>query len=169
MQPGQCMAQRYPDPPEGLTASSQRSRFHVTATAASAQLIDIHDVALSIGDRTLLSDAHLHLEAGTHYGLIGRNGTGKSMLLRALAHRWLPGVPRDIGIFYVDQMEDQTANLDATVRECVLSADAAQTRIAQEVSALEGALEAPGKGVPSFTCPKRAGMLVYFPFGSKSP
>lgn len=26
----------------------------------------------------LISDAHLRLKAGIHYGLIGRNGTGKS-------------------------------------------------------------------------------------------
>lgn len=28
--------------------------------------------------RELISDAHLRLKAGVHYGLIGRNGTGKS-------------------------------------------------------------------------------------------
>jgi ABC-type polysaccharide/polyol phosphate transport system ATPase subunit len=30
--------------------------------------------------RELISDAHLRLKAGVHYGLIGRNGTGKSSL-----------------------------------------------------------------------------------------
>lgn len=28
--------------------------------------------------RELISDGHLRLKAGIHYGLIGRNGTGKS-------------------------------------------------------------------------------------------
>lgn len=28
--------------------------------------------------RELIADAHLRLKAGVHYGLIGRNGTGKS-------------------------------------------------------------------------------------------
>ena len=28
--------------------------------------------------RELISDAHLRLKAGIHYGLLGRNGTGKS-------------------------------------------------------------------------------------------
>jgi ABC-type molybdenum transport system ATPase subunit/photorepair protein PhrA len=28
--------------------------------------------------RELISDAHLRLKAGVHYGLLGRNGTGKS-------------------------------------------------------------------------------------------
>jgi ABC-type polysaccharide/polyol phosphate transport system ATPase subunit len=30
--------------------------------------------------RELISDAHLRLKAGTHYGLVGRNGTGKSSM-----------------------------------------------------------------------------------------
>jgi ATPase subunit of ABC transporter with duplicated ATPase domains len=33
--------------------------------------------AKAIG-RELISDAHLRLKAGIHYGLLGRNGTGKS-------------------------------------------------------------------------------------------
>ena len=28
--------------------------------------------------RELISDGHLRLKAGVHYGLLGRNGTGKS-------------------------------------------------------------------------------------------
>jgi ABC-type glutathione transport system ATPase component len=31
--------------------------------------------------RELIVDAHLRLKAGVHYGLIGRNGTGKSSML----------------------------------------------------------------------------------------
>lgn len=31
--------------------------------------------------RELILDAHLRLKAGMHYGLIGRNGTGKSSML----------------------------------------------------------------------------------------
>lgn len=38
-----------------------------------------------MGERILLQDAHLQLNAGVHYGLLGRNGVGKSILLKCLA------------------------------------------------------------------------------------
>jgi ATP-binding cassette subfamily F protein 3 len=42
-------------------------------------------VNLSVGKRDLLVDAHLRLKAGGRYGLIGRNGEGKSSAFP----RWL--------------------------------------------------------------------------------
>ena len=32
----------------------------------------------------LISDGHLRLKGGIHYGLLGRNGTGKSSKMRSL-------------------------------------------------------------------------------------
>lgn len=80
------------------------------------------------------------MHAGVRYGLIGANGTGKSMLLRALAHRWIPGVPSDVRVYYVDQAEQQGEPLEVPIIDTVLSADVEQTRLAREVAALEGAL-----------------------------
>ncbi len=48
-------------------------------------MIRIEDLTLGYGDRTLLERVSAHLPAGTLTALIGRNGTGKSTLLRALA------------------------------------------------------------------------------------
>ena len=48
-------------------------------------MIRIEDLTLGYGDRTLLERASARLPAGTLTALIGRNGTGKSTLLRALA------------------------------------------------------------------------------------
>lgn len=50
--------------PQDLSASSQQSRFHIADTAASHQLVDIKGVNLSIGQRDLLQDAHIQLQAG---------------------------------------------------------------------------------------------------------
>lgn len=80
------------------------------------------------------------IRVGVRYGLIGTNGSGKSMLLRALAHRWIPGVPGDVCIYYVDQMEDRGDALSSPIINCVLAADVVQARLAREVSALEAAL-----------------------------
>ncbi|QKX62157.1 uncharacterized protein TRUGW13939_09314 [Talaromyces rugulosus] len=40
----------------------------------------------------LISNADLRLKAGVHYGLVGRNGTGKSTILRAMAEKLIPGI-----------------------------------------------------------------------------
>jgi len=48
-------------------------------------LITLLDAHLALGDRPLLDGARLSLQAGDRLGLIGRNGTGKSTLLRIIA------------------------------------------------------------------------------------
>ena len=48
-------------------------------------MIELQDVRLSFGERTLISDATTRFERGTMVALLGRNGTGKSTLLRAIA------------------------------------------------------------------------------------
>lgn len=48
-------------------------------------LITLRDAHLAYGDRPLLDDARLVVREGERMGLIGRNGTGKSTLLRVIA------------------------------------------------------------------------------------
>jgi ATP-binding cassette subfamily F protein uup len=48
-------------------------------------LITLIDAQLAYGDHPLLDRAQLSIEAGERIGLIGRNGSGKSALLRVLA------------------------------------------------------------------------------------
>jgi ABC transport system ATP-binding/permease protein len=48
-------------------------------------LIALLDAHLALGDRPLLDGARLTLQSGERLGLIGRNGTGKSTLLRIIA------------------------------------------------------------------------------------
>ena len=48
-------------------------------------LITLLDAHLAFGDRPLLDGAQLAVESGERLGLIGRNGTGKSSLLRIIA------------------------------------------------------------------------------------
>jgi ATP-binding cassette subfamily F protein uup len=48
-------------------------------------LITLLNAHIAFGERPLLDDAQLTLRAGERLGLIGRNGTGKSTLLRVLA------------------------------------------------------------------------------------
>ena len=48
------------------------------------QDVHITGIQLFAGKQELISNGTLVLTYGTHYGLIGRNGVGKSSLLRAI-------------------------------------------------------------------------------------
>ncbi|GLB34832.1 putative ABC transporter [Lyophyllum shimeji] len=138
---------------EGLVVSAQQSRFHVDATdAPSSKEIDIKDLTLSIGGRDLLSHANLTLRENRHYVLVGRNGTGKSTLLRALAECRIPGVPWNLRMLLLGQtdmvnsstLDESLAALrfeDGTVLEHVMRSDAHRERARIEAKHLSEALE----------------------------
>ena len=48
-------------------------------------MIKLHNIELSFGSRTLMADVSARFECGAMTALLGRNGTGKSTLLRAIA------------------------------------------------------------------------------------
>lgn len=48
-------------------------------------MIELHDIRLSFGQRELIDGASATFRQGTITALLGRNGTGKSTLLRAMA------------------------------------------------------------------------------------
>ncbi|EKX41356.1 hypothetical protein GUITHDRAFT_88450 [Guillardia theta CCMP2712] len=55
------------------------------------------------GGENLLEDANIRLVSGHRYGLIGRNGKGKSTLLRWIAARRVKGFPSLMSMHYVAQ------------------------------------------------------------------
>lgn len=66
-------------------------------------------------------DAHLKLKALTRYGLVGQNGVGKSVLMKCLADNILVGLPQNLNILHISQLEDFDEN--TTVVQEVLNAD----------------------------------------------
>ncbi|XP_068601385.1 ATP-binding cassette sub-family F member 3 [Brachionichthys hirsutus] len=67
--------------------------------------IRIENFDVAFGERCLLQGAELSLSFGRRYGLIGRNGLGKTTLLKMLASRSLR-VPAHISILHVEQEVD---------------------------------------------------------------
>ncbi|PIG86156.1 ABC transporter [Aspergillus arachidicola] len=103
--------------------------------------------------RELIVDAHLRLKAGVHYGLIGRNGTGKSTLLRAMADKLVPGIPHSTRIAILQQTEtaseedvkdfaaEEAENKHKTVLQYVLSSDHSRNEVVQKMNFLSKAFE----------------------------
>ncbi|KAI0110085.1 P-loop containing nucleoside triphosphate hydrolase protein [Daldinia grandis] len=60
----------------------------------------------------ILSNAKLRLKAGQRYALIGRNGTGKSTLLKAVAEKLIPGIPEETRITILQQTDAGDVNAD---------------------------------------------------------
>lgn len=67
--------------------------------------ITISDLDLYIGGKTLLKDTSLSLQFKQKYGLVGKNGIGKSVLLKTLANREGPftQLPMGYTVFMVEQ------------------------------------------------------------------
>ncbi|KAB5591495.1 ATP-binding ABC transporter [Ceratobasidium theobromae] len=102
-----------------IVATSQTSRFHVdTLVTLSKERKDssaaLNIVNISIGNRDILVDSHLRLKTGVRYGLVGRNGQGKSTILKALAEKIIPGIHENLRILLVGQIDDSLLGLNST-------------------------------------------------------
>ena len=90
------------------------------------------------GGMPLLEDASCRLVYGKRYGLIGRNGMGKSTMLRAFAARRVGEVPTNVSVHYVSQEVKLTDEQRMkTPIECVVDADIERTLLVEELASLE--------------------------------
>ncbi|KAL2853374.1 P-loop containing nucleoside triphosphate hydrolase protein [Aspergillus pseudoustus] len=112
-----------------IIATCKQTRFHLLDDKPARE-IDVENLTIAVASplgeaedsaktktkgkskakpeaRELISDAHLRLKAGTHYGLVGRNGTGKSTLLRAMADKLVPGIPHLTRIAILQQTDTE--------------------------------------------------------------
>ncbi|OBZ83950.1 ABC transporter F family member 3 [Choanephora cucurbitarum] len=121
-----------------LVAISQQSRFHTETIETMSKEIDLPGVQLSINQNDLLVDAHLRLKESTRYGLIGQNGVGKSILMHCLADNLLIGLPQNMTILHVAQLEE----FDESTRvvDEVIHADTKATAIMREYEVLQNVM-----------------------------
>ncbi|KIK96865.1 hypothetical protein PAXRUDRAFT_825494 [Paxillus rubicundulus Ve08.2h10] len=108
------------------------------ATAAKNKSKDIHlpSIDVNFASNRILSGASLTLAYGRRYGLIGRNGVGKSTLLKHIAMREVP-IPAHITILFVEQ---EIVGDDTTALESVLKADVWRDHLLKEEATLNAKL-----------------------------
>ena len=88
-------------------------------------LLVIEDASLRMAGRPLLEHANLRIDAGRRIGLLGRNGTGKSTLLRAISGE----LPLDGGSIHLAsgarmaQVRQEAPSGPATLLDTVLEGD----------------------------------------------
>lgn len=90
--------------------------------------IKVDGIDVSIGGLRILSETTLTLAYGRRYGLVGRNGIGKSTLLRALSKREV-AIPTHISILHVEQ---EITGDDTPALQAVLDADVWRKHLLKE-------------------------------------
>ncbi|MDQ1627730.1 MAG: transport system ATP-binding/permease protein [Actinomycetota bacterium] len=86
-------------------------------------LVNLEDVRKSYGTRTLLDGVSLGVAEGDRVGVVGRNGDGKSTLLRLLARREAPDEGRAThtgGLRIAEVAQRERLDADALVRDLVV-------------------------------------------------
>ena len=92
--------------------------------------VQISELTLLAPDNAvLLSNTEFRLVAGRRYGLIGRNGIGKTTLLRQLSAYKIPGFPAYLKVQHVEQ---EISGDDCTVIDSVLNADIERRLLIEE-------------------------------------
>jgi ATP-binding cassette subfamily F protein 3 len=100
-------------------------------TGGGSAIRDIHmdNFNVSVGGRDLIVDGSITLSFGRHYGLVGRNGTGKTTFLRYMAMHAIEGIPTNCQILHVEQ---EVVGDKTTALQCVLNTDIERTKLLEE-------------------------------------
>lgn len=91
------------------------------------------NITLVAGGKALLDKAVLRLSRGRKYGLVGRNGIGKTTLINAMCRRELDKFPQNLHIL---QVEQEIVGDDISVLDHVLNCDVERLKLLKEQAEL---------------------------------
>ncbi|KAL7572137.1 hypothetical protein ACA910_001768 [Epithemia clementina (nom. ined.)] len=101
--------------------------------------IHLSNITVALPNGTeLLSNSLMDIQKGHRYGLIGRNGVGKSTLLQRLANKSIPGMPHDMRVLLVQQQVDGS---EESPLQVLIKADVHRIGLLREQRDLEASLE----------------------------
>lgn len=120
--------------------SKKDSRMETKGGVNKTQDIRIENFDVAYGDRVLLQGADLTLAFGRRYGLIGRNGLGKTTLLRMISSKQLR-IPSHVRVLHVEQ---EVAGDDTSALESVLECDQERSALLSRETELQAAIEKDG-------------------------
>ena len=108
--------------------------------------IGMHGVIKNFGFKNVLSGVDMEIMTGDRVGLVGRNGTGKSTILRIIAgeetaNEGVVAVRRGASIGYLEQIP-RLMERDATTREAMMAPFAQLSQIERRMRALEADMAA---------------------------
>lgn len=95
--------------------------------------IHVHNFNITFGGQLLLENADLRLVCGRRYGLVGRNGIGKTTLLRHMAMFDIEGFPRHHRVLHVKQ---EVKSSEDSVLSVVLSSDVERNGLIEQEKSL---------------------------------
>ncbi|CEF84505.1 hypothetical protein FGSG_09706 [Fusarium graminearum PH-1] len=158
------------EPVATILCNSKQTRFQIT----NHRELDIDGVNITVtsGDKStakgkgkgksdgveILSAAKLRLKEGQRYALVGRNGTGKSTLLKAIAEKLIPGIPEETRIAILQQTKltdekdehdsNPTESSQLSVLEQVIEKATAKHAIEQDIKGLTEGINASDPSAP---------------------
>lgn len=95
--------------------------------------IMIPNVTIIVGGKTLLESASLKLVRGRKYGLVGRNGIGKTCLINAISRGEIDKFPMGV---HTLQVEQEVEGDDINVLQHIMNCDTERTYLLQEMDDL---------------------------------
>eukprot|EP00966_Prymnesium_polylepis_P301812 6972921-Prymnesium_polylepis.1 len=113
---------------------------------AGSKDILLKGVSMDINGLELLDQCNVTLSHGRKYGLVGRNGIGKTTFLKHLAAARFPGMGEHLQILHIEQ---EVPSGDKSILDTVLATDIERLALLEEErELLAEAEEAPAHGAP---------------------
>eukprot|EP00826_Nyctotherus_ovalis_P011129 TRINITY_DN12905_c0_g1_i7.p1 TRINITY_DN12905_c0_g1~~TRINITY_DN12905_c0_g1_i7.p1 ORF type:complete len:670 (-),score=210.27 TRINITY_DN12905_c0_g1_i7:106-2070(-) len=102
--------------------------------------IVINNFTLTIGGKALLESTQLRLAKGRKYGLIGRNGIGKTTLLSEMVRKEILNFPKEM---HVSLVEQEVEGSSTSVLDSILNCDTERSDLLKEQQEIETLLDDP--------------------------